>query len=131
MARNMLRNMSAPPRSEVRIRQNLPGMFIFFSPKRLASLLGCPSEELPERCAEYVAAHPEIADNPQRPRSYMVAQTTPQKRSVECFRLELLLVIFGSTLGDLYIPGRKLEYPKSRFDHTLYFRRQEVYGDDR
>lgn len=128
---------------KVEFTQNLNDPYILFRPRILADLLGSEDSELPVRATAYLARHPEIERMPERPRSYMVAEfncfhVSPLLHPIfadtgvceECKDINLLLQVFGSTVGRLYIPDRKLAYPASRFQATLLFRAREVYGHD-
>lgn len=126
----------------VRFKQNQSDSCVLFDPSTLGDLLGCKcSRELPARASEYLASHPEIERMPERPQSFMVAD--PLHRSIAwlhsffankgkctvCKDINLLLQVFGATVGRLYIPDRKLEYSENRF-RKLLFRAREVYGHD-
>lgn len=132
------------PYFRVRFKQNLSDPYVLFDPSTLGNLLGCKNYgELPSRAAEYLASHPWIERMPERPQSFMVAE--PERRRIGmihphylfadkgeytvCKDINLLLQVFGATVGRLYIPDRKLEYSENCFSKLL-LRAREVYGHD-
>ncbi len=136
----LLHNMSAPPRSEVKFNQ-LQLKYICFNPSKLVSLLsdkGYSDENISVNVKNYVLDHPQIASIIERPTGYMIGEVIEvndakkiKKRLmefsyVECTNLELLIVVFCSTVGDLYIPNRTLSYEKNKFDKILLFPEDEV-----
>lgn len=137
----LLHNMSVPPRSEVKFNQLQLKKYICFNPSKLSSLLfdkGYSNEQISINTENYALAHSQITSIIERPTGYMIGEVieaNDTKRSkerlmeynfVECTNLELLIVVFCSTVGDLYIPNRTLSYEKNKFDKILLFPEDEV-----
>ena len=66
---DVLKNMSAPPRSEVCFKQEQLQKYIAFNPLRLKRLLFNSSykQELQESVKQYVLDHPDIIKNIKKP----------------------------------------------------------------
>lgn len=141
----ILHNMSAPPRSEVKFEQGQLKKYIAFIPFLLASLLGEEKgdvKDLGAKVKQYVSEHPRIESLITKPTGYMIAEVIdlngrnrPSKdfgdqlnryQFVECADPELLIAVFCSTVGDLYIPNRTLSFESSKFDKILLFPEEEV-----
>ncbi len=137
----LLHNMSAPPTSQVKFEKVQLKEYIAFTPYKLALLLsayGLKDEEISVNVKKYVDTHPQVASIIERPTGYMIAETIedddPVKVSdrlrhysyIECDNLELLIAVFCSTVGDLYIPNRTLSFEKSKFNKVLLFPKEEV-----
>ena len=142
---DLLHNMSAPPKSVVQFKQKQLANYMAFNPLRLAKLLGINYfnvKKICEKVEEYVTKHPQIEAIIEKPTGYMIAEfieidnkDKPIKdlykklsmyKYVECVNIELLIVIFCSTVGDLYIPNRNLSFESTKFDKILLFPEEEV-----
>ena len=141
----LLHNMSVPPRSEVKFKKEQLNKYITFNPIILATLLGDSDIDIKDLCnkvKKYVSDHPKIEDNIEKPTGYMIGELIELKgknkftkelnnklkqyKYVECDNLELLIIVFCSTVGDLYIPNRKLSFESTKFDKILLFPEEEV-----
>lgn len=141
----LLHNMSAPPRSEVKFKQEQLKKYIAFNPIRLARLLGDSDVVIKDLCNEvknYVNDHPQIESIIEKPTGYMIGEVVDfngknkftkelndklnQYKYVECDNLELLITVLCSTVGDLYIPNRTLSFESTKFDKILLFPEEEV-----
>lgn len=140
---DILKNMSAPPRSEVAFKQEQLKKYISFNPLRLSRLLSDLNYkgEISESVKKYVINNPNIEKSFKKPSGYMIAEyieitgdenakTLNDKlgvyRYVECEDLELIILVFCSTVGDLYIPDRTLSFEKNKFNKVLLFPEDEV-----
>lgn len=141
----LLHNMSVPPRSEVKFKKEQLNKYIAFNPIILARLLGDSDIDIKDLCKKvkkYVSDHPKIEEIIEKPTGYMIGEfielngknkftkelnnKLKQYKYVECDNLELLIIIFCSTVGDLYIPNRKLSFESTKFDKILLFPEEEV-----
>jgi len=141
----LLHNMSAPPRSKVVVSQSQLKKYLSFNPIKLSKLLGKPHttfEELKLLTETYVNKHPEIVNSIEKPTGYMIGEVVelnnlkaqPKKIKEklfkysyeECDNLNLLIIVFCCTVGDLYIPNRGLSFELSKFDKILLFPKEEV-----
>ncbi len=141
----LLNNMSAPPRSEVRFEQEQLKKYIAFNPITLANLLGDSDIAIKDLCnkvKDYVSEHPTIETIIEKPTGYMIGEVVTlngeikltkelndmlnRYKYVECDNLELLIMVLCSTVGDLYIPNRTLSFESTKFDKILLFPESEV-----
>ncbi|MCR4661857.1 MAG: hypothetical protein K5765_07690 [Clostridia bacterium] len=141
----LLHNMSAPPRSEVKFKQQQLKKYVAFNPIILARLLGEKNIRiagLEEKVKNYYETHNYIENSIKKPTGYMIAETiefngvnrfskqlkNKMEKYVyeECNNTELLILVFCSTVGDLYIPNRKLSFESTKFDKILLFPEEEV-----
>lgn len=140
---DLLHNMSAPPRSEVKFEQKQLHSYILFSPITLSKLLSNNRiilRGLEKRVKKYYEHHKEIENIIERPTGYMIGEAIELDiRNLknnngkllpyayeECHDLHLLIVVFCSTVGDLYIPNRSLSFEKNKFNKLLLFPKEEV-----
>ena len=141
---HILYNMSAPPRSSVVYKQQQLKKYIAFNPITLAKLLGHEKktiESLVKDVNGYINAHPNIKKNINKPTGYMVAEyisidSLADTNSVtqglakysftNCEDAELMILVFGATVGDLYIPNRPLKIKTSCLNKILLFPEEEV-----
>ena len=140
---DILKNMSAPPRSKVVFEIKQLKKYVAFNPLRLSRLLKDSNynDEISESVKQYVENNPNIIKNFKKPTGYMVAEyieLTGNKLTkklneklnvyeyVECTDLELLILVFCSTVGDLYIPDRPLSFERTKFNKILLFPEEEV-----
>ena len=132
----LLHNMSAPPRSEVKFKKEQLKKYIAFNPLHLARLLKKLNykDEISESVQQYVKNNPGIVKNIMKPTGYMIGEVIKlngkyklnQYKYVECDNLELLIIVLCSTVGDLYIPDRPLSFEKTKFNKVLLFPEEEV-----
>lgn len=142
----VLHNMSAPPRSEVKFSQEQLKKYVSFNPMRLERLLAnqnYENEDLGEATRRYVEEHQDIYKNIKKPTGYMIGEyielpngkrrytreinnKLENYQSTECTDLELIILVLCSTVGDLYIPDRKLSFESSKFNKILLFPEEEV-----
>ncbi|MDY6431008.1 MAG: hypothetical protein SPL00_04385 [Bacilli bacterium] len=141
----LLHNMSAPPRSEVKFKQEQLKKYVLFNPIMLARLLGDRNLMiigLEEKVKDYYEKHKQIENIIKKPTGYMIAEVIEfngknkytkqlkdklnQYKHVECDNIELLILVFCSTVGDLYIPNRPLSFESTKFDKILLFPEEEV-----
>ncbi len=142
----VLHNMSAPPRSEVKFSQEQLKKYISFNPMRLERLLineNYINEDLGEAVKKYVEDHQGIYKNIKKPTGYMIGEyielpngkrkytreinnKLDNYQYTECTDLELIILVLCSTVGDLYIPDRKLSFESSKFNKILLFPEEEV-----
>ena len=133
----LLHNMSAPPRSQVCFQQEQLKEYVVFNPFALATLLGADVVGIEQKAKAYLQQHGAAA---RKPSGYMIAETIDtgvgyktvkdklkQYRYEDCRDIELMILVFGSTVGDLYIPNREPSFESSRFDKVLLFPKDEVY----
>ena len=140
---NLLHNMSAPPRSVVVFHQNQLNKYMAFNPIRLAKLINCRHiKNLVDEVREYIKSHPDIDKYIKKPTGYMIAEyinldgcdkydrklndKLSKYQYVECDDIELLIIVFGCTVGDLYIPNRKIIINETKLDKVLFFPIDEV-----
>lgn len=142
---NVLKNMSAPPRSEVYYEQyQLSSKYICFNPYVLKDLLHILSDSpssIAKAAEKYVKKHPNIIKNIAKPTGYMVSEYIElgvmSRQKIDealnnlysfeiCNDVELLILVFGSTVGDLYIPNRPLSFEDTKFNKVLLFPKEEV-----
>lgn len=140
---DILKNMSAPPRSEVTFRQEQLKKYIAFNPLRLSRLLveSNYKDDLSQSTKQYVEDNPDIIKNIKKPTGYMIAEYVELAgdkytkalndkldvyKYVECTDLELIILVLCSTVGDLYIPDRPLSFEKTKFNKILLFAEEEV-----
>lgn len=138
----LLHNMSAPPKSKVDFEQTQLEKYIAFNPKDLAGSLGdenMTADELKTAVENYVKNHPDIERIIEKPTGYMIGEVgvmndenkiTNKSKTVfdyeVCKNLELMIVVLCSTVGDLYIPDRQMNFEKTKFDKILLFPKDEV-----
>lgn len=141
----LIHNMSAPPRSEVKFEQEQLKEYIAFNPITLVKLLGDSDIDIKELCSKvknYVGEHPTIETIIEKPTGYMIGEVVDfngkyeftkeindklkRYKYVECDNLELLITVLCSTVGDLYIPNRTLSFESTKFDKILLFPEEEV-----
>lgn len=140
---DIMKNMSAPPRSEVAFRQEQLKKYVAFNPLRLSRLLveSNYKDDLSKSTKQYVEDNPDIIKNIKKPTGYMIAEyveLTGDKytkalndkldvyKYVECTDLELIILVLCSTVGDLYVPDRPLSFEKTKFNKILLFAEEEV-----
>lgn len=135
---DILKNMSAPPRSEVEIVSVPCGEYIEFNPIVLANLISPmrhyfsyenASEFLSSKLESFVNKHDGIRHLLTRPTGYMVSLNVKDDEDIECETCEdaaLLINVICSTVEDLYIPNRPMSFEKSKFTHSYYFLKEEV-----
>lgn len=140
---NLLHNMSAPPRSQVHYVQKQLCQYIAFNPLVLfREIYGKNHSFQGSIVQKYVEEHPEVLNEIKKPTGYMLAETfdlvdnekftKELKESLkkytyeECRDVNLLILVFCSTVGDLYIPDRPLSFEDSRFHKILFFPKKEV-----
>ena len=90
---------------------------------------------------KYVKKHPHIIKNIAKPTGYMVSEYIElgvmSRQKIDealnnlysfevCNDVELLILVFGSTVGDLYIPNRPLSFEETKFNKVLLFPKEEV-----
>ena len=143
--KDLLHNMSAPPRSEVKFKQKQLKKYIAFNPNRLITFFEEKDEvikDLSDKVKEYVKEHPQIELIIEKPTGYMIGEVIELKeyksftkelndklnlyKYVECDNIDLLIIVLCSTVGDLYIPNRTLSFERSKFDKILLFPEDEV-----
>ena len=135
----LIHNMSAPPRSNLEFRQYQLKKYLAFNPLHLATLLKkLKFEDKVYLAAEqYVKTHPELISSPKKPTGYMLAEYIKLRcRELEgklntynydeCDDIELMILVFASTVGDLYIPDRPLSFERTKFDKILLFPQEDV-----
>ena len=131
---DILKNMSAPPRSSVVFNKVQIQKYISFNPltlKKLLNELGYKGE-INKMVEEYVNNNPNIIKNIKRPSGYMLGVYIEFNKELdlykyeECTDLELLILVFCSTVGDLYIPNKELGFEENKFDKILLFAEEEV-----
>ena len=145
----LLHNVGVPPRSKVEFKLEQLKKYIAFNPITLAMLLcdrNITIKGLCEKVKKYVSDHPQIEAIIEKPTGYMIGEIVDfngEKRLtkelndeltnkltkyiyVECKNLELLITVLCSTVGDLYIPNRKLSFESTKFDKILLFPEEEV-----
>ena len=135
----VLHNMSAPPRSQVVFKQYQLKKYLAFNPLHLATLLKKLKigGEVNFAAKEFVESHAEQVLNVKRPTGYMLAEYIELSCKEfkerlntynydECDDVALMIVVFASTVGDLYIPERPLSFENTKFDKILLFPLEEV-----
>ena len=141
----LLHNMSAPPRSEVKFSQEQLEEYISFNPVLLAFLLGIQKfnlAKLEKKVKHYYQKHPDLARMIEKPTGYMIAEAIELKNEninlleskflmkqyhhKACRNIPLLILVFASTVGDLYIPNRPLSFEENKFKRILLFPAKEV-----
>ena len=140
---NILRNMSVPPKSQVTFKQEQLKKYTLFSPDTLSR---CLNElkikgDVHQASKEYVVSHPDILKSIKKPTGYMLAECIEIPKCMSnkeltnnlnkynfkaCTDLELLILVFASTVGDLYIPNKDLSFESSKFSRILLFPEEEV-----
>lgn len=141
---DLLFNMSAPPRSRVEVVKKQLNEYICFNPFTLAKCLTNSTSitNLARKVKDYVKKHPKVKAIIEKPTGYMLAEAinieginASNKELIEklkkydyeeCDNLNLLIVVFCSTVGDLYIPNRELSFENSKFNKILMFPKEEV-----
>ena len=135
--------MSCPPRSQVVFEILQLKDYVAFNPITLAKLLGANTiDELVDKANEYMDTHPKLNSYYKKPTGYMIGECASinnslvttisinkelEKYSFEnCEDLDLLLVIFGCTVNDLFIPNREVAINTSKFNNILLFPKEEV-----
>lgn len=126
----MLFNIGGPPRTTINISHSVIDVAISFKPAVLASLLNCEISELPKKCQKFVEDNQDKFKDHFKPEGYMINLNNQIKKIEECTDVYLLILIFGSTVDDIYIPNRKLVFYSSNFTKTLYFSKAEVFNDE-
>ena len=135
----LLHNMCAPPRSQVHFEKRQLSRYLAFNPLRLAALLKLPYPLKGTQVKEYLEAHPRLK-KVQKPSGFMLAETvevgtssaTALTKRLKTYRYDvcnnigLLIAVFTSTVGDLYIPSRTPSFEDSHFQRVLLFPKQEV-----
>ena len=138
----LLHNMNCRPNSKVDFEQKQLKKYIAFNPKNLSRLFGNENmtiDELKTAVENYVENHPDIERIIEKPTGYMIGEVgvmnaenkiTSKSNIVfeyeECENLELMIIVFCSTVGDLYIPDRRLSFEITKFDKILMFPKDEV-----
>lgn len=133
----LLHNMSAPPRSEVRFNIAPLGEYLIFDPCVLATKLSkrkmhstkSAANYLSKHLKKHVLTHPYIINYKNRPKGYMLASTfdnTIKCSGTICRDVNLLIHVFCSTVNDIYIPNKEFNYSVARFDKVLYFMKEEI-----
>lgn len=143
--KELLHNMSAPPRSTVTFEQEQLKKYILFSPINLTKLLSKKTNtiiELEKMVQDYYIKHKDALNKTKKPTGYMIGSKIEINRKninlkmineaikqydyIECNDINLLIIIFSQTVGDLYIPNRQLSFESSKFDNILLFPEDEV-----
>jgi len=133
----MFHNMSVPPTSLVYFKMEQLNDYYCFNPITLSKLLNCKYENLSTVVKEYCDKHRNIISNIKKPTGYMLGETKlvtdlgkvnflKNYKYEECNDLELLILVFCGTVGDLYIPNRALSFENYKFERVLLFAKAEV-----
>ena len=139
----LLHNMSAPPRSQVSYKMEQLKKYIAFNPLTLSELLKELGiiDEVHLASKKYVDNNPDILKSIKKPTGYMLAECIEMPKCMSnkkltnylnkynfkaCTDLELLILVFASTVGDLYIPNKDLSFESSKFSRILLFPEEEV-----
>lgn len=128
-----LHNSYGPSRSELRSHIDPVGTLMVFDPEELARQLGCAMESLSGTVDTYVRKHPNWRAGIAAPTGFMVSSRVdgpldqPESDFEVCMEIGLQLLVFGSTAGGLYIPGRTLCWDPDKFEKKLMFLKSEVF----
>ena len=129
------KNMSAPPKSVITFRQDELGVYYRFDPKELFKILlntAIVDDDYKDRianlCNLYIKKHHRVKDSIKKPTGFMIASKMTDKceKYEVCKDIDVLLNVFGRTVGDLYIPTREMSFDNSKFQEVLYFLKSEV-----
>ncbi|MCR4661004.1 MAG: hypothetical protein K5765_03255 [Clostridia bacterium] len=138
--------MSEQIHNDINFEQKQLKNYVAFNPIILARLLGDKNIRitgLEEKVRTYYETHKNNIENTiKKPTGYMIAETIefngvnrfskPLKYKLnrykykECNNIELLILVFCSTVGDLYIPNRILSFESTKFNKILLFPEDEV-----
>jgi len=128
-----LHNMSVPAKTAARIHIDPVGTLMVFDPGKLAQQLGCARESLPGAVNAYVRKHPIWNKRIAAPTGFMISSRLdgppahPKAFFEVCKDIGLQLLVFGSTAGSLYIPGRTVCWDPDKFEQKLMFLKSEVF----
>lgn len=141
----LLHNMSAPPRSEVKFKKEQLKRYIAFSPIKLLTMLNTNKDnqkEISKKIEDYYKANIKTKEFISKPSGYMIAEVIEFNSDeklikqikdklnkydyIECDNLELLIIVLCSTVGDLYIPHRIPSFENDKFNKILLFPEEEV-----
>jgi len=129
----LLHNMSVPAKTAVRSHIDPVGTLIVFDPEKLAQQFGCPMGMLSGKVNTYVRKHPNWRAGIAGPTGFMISSRVDGKRDLPvsdfevCMEIGLQLLVFGSTSGSLYIPGRTMCWDPDKFEQKLMFLKSEVF----
>ena len=128
-----LHNMSVPAKTAVRLHIDPVGALLVFDPGKLAQQLRCAKARLSGTVDTYVRKHPNWCAGIAAPTGFMVSSLVdgPLDQLASdfevCMEIGLQLLVFGSTSGGLYIPGRTVCWDPDKFEQTLMFLKSEVF----
>lgn len=116
--------------------------YIVFNPLTLKKLLlekGFKGKNLETLILNYIAKFPNFNSLDKRPLAYMLGQNISLDLDVntineklnkydfeECKDINLLIIVIGSTVGDIYIPNRELSFENDKLNKILLFFSQEI-----
>lgn len=138
---DILKNMSAPPKSVVYFKKEQVQTYLLFNPLTLQKLLEKRNytKDIAKASQEYYLSHLKRFERLRQPRGYMISEYIELNDDInfikeklnnyllsECKNIELMILVFCKTINDLYIPSRKLSFEASRFKKILLFPLDEV-----
>ena len=138
---DILKNMSAPPKSVVYFKKEQVQTYLLFNPLTLQKLLQKRNytKDIAKASQEYYLSHLKRFERLSKPRGYMISECIELSDDIylvkeklknyllsECTNIELMILVFCKTINDLYIPSRKLSFEASRFKKILLFPLDEV-----
>lgn len=139
---DILRNFYAGPSYNLVYKFKQLDKYIVFNPLTLKDLLlekGFKGDKLENLIHSYIKKFPNFNSLDKRPSGYMFGKYIDlnldsnaifkelQKYDLEeCKDIELLLIVIGSTVGDIYIPNRELSFENEKLNRMFLFFSQEI-----
>lgn len=127
---DILYNMSGPPRSYVSYEIKRFGKQLLFDPDVLIKLLNTDKTNLIKKIEQYCELNNSIYTSSKRPKGYMVGKIPSEidKDYIVVEDIDLLILVLGSTFGNMYVPNKELLLSESRFKNKILFLEEEVYS---
>lgn len=121
-------NTCCAPTSKVSYQIKKFDTQILFDYEVLIKLLNTNKYHLAECVEEYYKKNEKTLRNYKKPTGYMIGkylEPKDKKYRVET-DLNLLILVFTQTYGNMYVPTKDPSFSKHRFEHKILFLKKEV-----
>ncbi len=121
-------NMSCPPRSKVSYEVKKIDDQVLFDFEVLIKLLKTNKSHLVKRVEEYYKNNEKMLKNYKKPSGYMIGKylnSDDKNYKVET-DLNLLILVFTQTYGNMYVPNKEASFSKHRFENKILFLKREI-----
>jgi len=120
-----LNNMRCSPIYDITKEIKAEGKKLLFDPVVLANKLNCLIDEVHIKAFEY-ATKKDLENSLKKVNKYIIGSISNNNNEDEiCEDIDLLIIVFASTYGCLYIPNKKLSFDEERFSKKIWFLKEE------